>query len=43
VTNIADLETATKMLRRFRKQLDELPPEWRTWILAMLATGESDD
>ena len=39
-----ELDRAHAMLKRFRKQLEPMPPEWRDWIIdSLAATFETDE
>lgn len=38
-----EIDDARNILRRFRKTLDKLTPEWRDWVIDSLAAGYETD
>lgn len=43
VGSMATMDAARAMAKRFRKQLDTLPPEWQSWVLGCVTFPTADE
>ena len=43
VGSMATMDAARAMARRFRKQLDTLPPEWQAWVLGCVTFPTAEE
>jgi hypothetical protein len=41
--SMATMDKARAMAKRFRKQLDTLPPEWQDWVLGCVTFPTKDE